>query len=244
MKNYDVEEIQVSEIHLAPYQRKTKASRVKRMERQYDANAFDPLMVSLRDGVYWSVDGGHRKALAESLGWDKVPCRVLTGLDYRQEAQLYNLRNDRGSDAPLTPYETFRGLVEARDGKALIVNLGLLDAGLNHPSDIGCYKTMFKVAEHGYAEFTLSARITEKAYDQIGLTRVPAWLFVAIAEIVHADSALDALRLVRAIVENYQAIAGEKAVNAETPNRGARKGAEIILTYYNRNLGTHRIVLK
>ena len=72
---FKVEWIDVNLIRIDPaYQRPLNMTWVRETAKRFDWRLFDPLNLSIRDGCYWAVDGGHRKALAEFVGETHVPC--------------------------------------------------------------------------------------------------------------------------------------------------------------------------
>lgn len=75
-----------------PYQRKVRPARVKQIMDEFDPKLLDEVIVSYRSGNYNVVDGQHRIAALKAMngGADvMITCKVLTGLTYEQEADLY-----------------------------------------------------------------------------------------------------------------------------------------------------------
>lgn len=74
------------------YQRKIRHHAVQKIVNGYDPKLLDPIVVSQRNGHFYVVDGQHRISALRILngGHDCfVSCRVIFGLTYEQEAELY-----------------------------------------------------------------------------------------------------------------------------------------------------------
>ena len=68
--------------------------RVARMAADFRPHALGSITVSERaDGTLVVLDGMHRAEVCRSVGHDKVPAHVYTGLTVAQEAELFHLLN-------------------------------------------------------------------------------------------------------------------------------------------------------
>jgi hypothetical protein len=77
-------------------QRPLNQNWIKRTAPNFDPDALGALEISLRkDGRYVIVDGQHRKAMLETLGYldQLAPCLVHRGLTFEQEAKLFVNKN-------------------------------------------------------------------------------------------------------------------------------------------------------
>lgn len=102
-------------------QRAFRESHVKKIVDNFDKNKLQPIVVSLRDDVYYIVDGDHRTAAARvKFGKNYLmECKVVTGLTEQEEADLFvSLNEDR---LPLTASDDARGKFYA--GKKNIIDL-------------------------------------------------------------------------------------------------------------------------
>lgn len=75
------------------YQRPVKVAKVKQIVREFDPKLLDEIVVSFRDGKFYVVDGQHRIVALKQMngGLDVlVNCKVISGLTYEQEADLYD----------------------------------------------------------------------------------------------------------------------------------------------------------
>lgn len=105
----------------AGYNRTISRVRVNEIKRRFNADQVNPVKVSYRDGKYWIIDGQHTSiVLFEMNGRDPrtpIPCEVIDGLTYEQEADLFYRINT--SSKPLNTAEKLNSLIEARDPDAL-----------------------------------------------------------------------------------------------------------------------------
>lgn len=75
-------------------QREFNQDRVNELLREFDVDLINRIVVSERNGSYHIIDGQHRwRALQDFLGtgWEtqKIPCVVHTGLNDKDEAELF-----------------------------------------------------------------------------------------------------------------------------------------------------------
>lgn len=78
------------------YQRAVSDKWVQDIVENFNRLAMPPIVVSWRDGKFWIVDGQHRTSAMKRRNGDKdviMPCYVVTGLTYEQEARLYRKLN-------------------------------------------------------------------------------------------------------------------------------------------------------
>ena len=74
-----------------PYQRPVEVRDVNRLLREWDGRLMEPLVVSVRDGRFYLIDGQHRVVALRMMnkGGDViVPCKVYRDLTYEMEADL------------------------------------------------------------------------------------------------------------------------------------------------------------
>lgn len=87
--------ISVDELNISDsYQRTIVPSRVNRIAKNLDQDAFGSLTVGhRRDGSYWVVDGMQRLTAARKLGIAMVPCDVFESEGQEHEARVFRLKN-------------------------------------------------------------------------------------------------------------------------------------------------------
>jgi hypothetical protein len=114
-------DIPFSHLVKAGYNRGISRSHVNEIKNDFHEDMVQPAIVSLREGKYYIIDHQHQsQAIYERNGSDPstlIRCKVLTGLTYEQEADLYYRLNT--SSKPLKFADKMIGLIEAKDPKAL-----------------------------------------------------------------------------------------------------------------------------
>jgi hypothetical protein len=77
-------------------QRDLNQARVDYLVANFDLDQIGILTVSSRGGVFWIIDGQHRKGALEAMGWgdQQVQCDVYEGLTEADEAEMFLRRND------------------------------------------------------------------------------------------------------------------------------------------------------
>lgn len=111
------------------YQRHHRPEWSRKIAVDFDPDKFEPLRVSDRgDGRYAVIDGQHRLASIELLGWldCPLPCLVYHGLTINQEAELYATQMDR---LKLSPQDTHLAAVTAGRPDAVLVEDAIRNAG-------------------------------------------------------------------------------------------------------------------
>lgn len=105
----------------AGYNRGISRRHVNQIKNDFHEDMVQPAIVSFRDGKYYIIDHQHQsQAIYERNGSDPntlIRCKVLTGLTYEQEADLYYRLNT--SSKPLKFADKMTGLIESKDPKAL-----------------------------------------------------------------------------------------------------------------------------
>lgn len=105
----------------AGYNRGIKRAHVNEIKRNFHEDMVQPAIVSFRDGMYYIIDHQHQsQAIYELNGSNPntpIKCKVLTGLTYEQEADLY-YRLNTGTQ-PLGPMDIIIGLIESKDPVAV-----------------------------------------------------------------------------------------------------------------------------
>jgi hypothetical protein len=112
------------------YQRDLSPSKVAKIARIFDPDAFGYLIVGQRaDGTYWLVDGQHRWKAMQEIGWTDqlVPCLVLVGTTPESEAQLYDLYN--GNRGMPRIAERFKARLRHGDPEATQIKRVVTDLG-------------------------------------------------------------------------------------------------------------------
>lgn len=96
------------------YQRPVSQAMVNRIAKAFDPNLFGVITVSERDnGDMFILDGQHRVAAVIKIGGENtlLPCEVLTGKSYQDEAEIFHKRN--ADKKAMTAQDKFRGKLES-----------------------------------------------------------------------------------------------------------------------------------
>lgn len=121
----------VSELNIDPAaQRKLSMQWVNDHVERFDVEQLGYIVVNRRaDGKWYVVDGQHRVALMRAVGWgdQKIHAELFEGLDQRQEAELFNARNDRRA---VRRFDHFRISVTAGDARAVDITQIVASVGL------------------------------------------------------------------------------------------------------------------
>lgn len=156
----------LAEIEVAPYQSSLSATKVRRILKTFDPLAIGRVILSLRDGKYFAVDGQHRIAAARFRGWTKIPADVLIDLTYEQEAALYLHFATRGHKTALN---RFHARLEAGEEQSVEIKAVLDAVGLTIPQEHGGART-------GTIQAAEKACLIFRKYGANGLARTLAVL--------------------------------------------------------------------
>ena len=153
--------ISLSELYMPGYQRKTQKWRVNKIANEFSADMMDDLIISYRDGKYWIVDGGHRFEAFSIINkqrisehrepFDAIPCRILYGYSYQEEADYYrSLNKSRRIPGRLEDHEA---AVEAGDEEAVAIKLLLEKYGFSlgirkNPTTITAIKGVYDLVTY------------------------------------------------------------------------------------------------
>ena len=123
--------LSVKDLKIADYQRDSiSMKKVKEYAENFDWDIFETPLISYRDGEYWIVDGQHRIEVLKLLGIETVFCKVLTNLDYHQEALKFNKLNT--ARRILSACDKFHSRVEAKDCVATAIDKILKEYSLTY----------------------------------------------------------------------------------------------------------------
>lgn len=112
-------------------QRKLSMPWVKDHVEQFDVDQLGYIVVNLRDdGKWYVVDGQHRVELMRAVGWGDqlIQAELFKGLTQREEAVLFNARNDRRA---VRKFDHFRISVTAGDERACDITHIVASCGLS-----------------------------------------------------------------------------------------------------------------
>lgn len=114
---YEIKNLKISELDFDydNYQRKTSEIKIKNLVRNFDWKAFGFVIVNIRDGKKYVVDGQHRIVAAARMKFKEVPCIVYEDFTVEEEAILFiNCQVNRNS---VKSFEKYQALYTAGDKK-------------------------------------------------------------------------------------------------------------------------------
>ncbi len=148
------------------YQRSLSESHITKAVKDFDVNQIKVVRVSRRDGINYVVDGQHTiEIVAAKSGSRKTPvwCMIHTVLDYKEEAHIF--AEQQTHVKPLTPFEKFKGHIEAGDQDQIMVqsivkSYGLELSGYKVPRSVRAITTMERIyKKYGYQVLDESLRL-------------------------------------------------------------------------------------
>ena len=155
--------IEITELALdLSYQRPVVSrTKVNRIARNFDWQAFGALSVVMRKDGFFVTDGGHRFRAAEMRDdVEKVPCMVFNAEGVEDEAQAFLTQNTMTT--AVTPYHKFRAMLVAKDEIALKVKDALDKHGYRAASSgtaqhsTGAIAAMLEAARQDLAAFRVT----------------------------------------------------------------------------------------
>jgi len=160
------EEVRVSDMKVSKdAQRKTNMRRVEKMAANFDPFAIGTLLLSKRAGEYWVIDGGHRWAMLNKIGWadQLLTCTVYHGLTVSEEAALFLKFAERVN---LNSFERFRISLVSKDEIACSIQ-AVLDS-LNMKIYLGPGKNTVSAVAALEAVYTNSGRNKQRNTEGTG----------------------------------------------------------------------------
>lgn len=151
-----VEELNISDA----YQRTIVLSRVNRIVKNLDQDAFGSLTVGQRrDGSYWVVDGMQRLTAARKLGVGMVPCDVFQSEGQEHEARVFRLKNRERTNVSATAL--FKAQITEGDRQSLEIADVVKQAGLKLRLDLSTS------GGHGWP-YIKAVKALERSFSRVG----------------------------------------------------------------------------
>lgn len=128
--------VPVEELHIdRTYQRNIINQRtVNNIARHFNARDLDPLVVGIRDGMMYVIDGQHRLLAAKKRGIEFLPCR-MSATTLEEEARSFLRIN--GSRAKVSAYQRFKAAVICKDEPDLEIDGWIRRNGFRIKEDSG-----------------------------------------------------------------------------------------------------------
>jgi len=172
------------------YQRPVSAWAVNHIVFNYRAILYQPLIIGLRKGVYYIIDGQHRKEAGLELGFTVVPCMVYDTISAAEEAKaFFELQKFRRR---ITATQQLMARAAYKDPTAVAI----LDSLVKYKFEIDKYDA-FAVAKRN--NVINATGVLEWAYDQGGLKLLDNTLSVLRSAWDGRAAALDAT-IIRGLV--------------------------------------------
>lgn len=166
--------VPIAKMKVSPVaQRQLNQARVDRLAAEFDLEQLGTPTLSDRDGAFYIIDGQHRIAALEQIGWgdQQVQCWTYSGLTEQDEADKFDRLNDV---LAVHAFDKFRVRVAAnRDVEAdinrIVTAAGLCISRESVPGAIGAVGTLRRVYVRSDGK-TLgrSVRIIRDAYGDPG----------------------------------------------------------------------------
>ena len=166
--------VPVDKMRVSPVaQRQLNQARVDFLVANFDVEQIGTLTVNERDGHFYIIDGQHRKAAIEQIGWgdQQVQCWTYVGLTEQEEADRFDRLNDV---LAVHAFDKFRVRVTAgRDVEADIDRIvqaqGLCISRDKIPGAIGAVGTLRRVyTRSDDSTLARTLRIIRDAYGDPG----------------------------------------------------------------------------
>src|SRR3990167_2976687 len=167
--------VRVDDIIPSPLgQREFRPAWANEIASNFKLEALGYPVLSLREGVFYVVDGQHRLAAARIFGFgdDALQCEVYEGLTEQDEAELFIERN---ASKTVEAYSKFKAAVYAQRPAELsiygvVASLGLTIAKNRGENAVGSVTALGKIRERiGVAGLSRVLRILRDAYGYRGL---------------------------------------------------------------------------
>lgn len=120
--NSTIEWLALAPMRVSPISQRTyRQSRVDYLVANMDLDKLGKLVVNLRDGIYWVVDGQHRRGALLELEYTHAECELFIGLTTKQEAELWLGRDNQLKSQPIEMFS--QAVVAERDIEVAIMQI-------------------------------------------------------------------------------------------------------------------------
>jgi len=243
-----IELIALNKIVPAGYQRGTQAEQVNNIIAKFNEAKLDALLVSEQPNrTYHVIDGAHRTEALREMGYTHAMARVLTGLTYEQEADLFarqkeDVRNISGFDfhkaGVISKYDTCLRIEKILGDNGFQVGNG------KDFSNISAIQTLNTILNE-YGDNVLDETLCLIASTWNGLTKATTREFlIGVAEFVHRYGMVNfAERLAdkyAVICYEYAEAVKRRAFLVNTHNTIRRNFCRVLVEQYNKGLRTNQ----
>ena len=243
-----IELIALNKIVPAGYQRGTKAAQVANIIKKFNEAKLDALLVSEQhNGTYHVIDGAHRTEALREMGYTHTMARVLTGMTYEQEADLFASQNE--DVRILTGLDCYKAGVIAKKDIYLSIERILSENGFQVGKgkdfrSIAAIQTLLTILNE-YGDKVLDESLCLIANTWNGLAKATTREFlIGVAEFVRRYGMADFAERMKdkyaVICYEYSDIMRNREFFANTPNTVRRVFCRVLVGQYNRGLRSNQ----
>lgn len=128
------------------YQREEKQSKIIQISRSWSWVACGAIIIAVRDGRYYAIDGQHRVLAARKINDIKtLPCLVFRSRGIRSEAKGFLDANTNRK--PLTSLDKFKAYIVCKDPDAMHVEDLIRQGNLVLNGNIHCVAAMMRLSK-------------------------------------------------------------------------------------------------
>ena len=227
------------------YQRATNPTQVDNIVNKFDETKLGTIIVSERDGKYHIIDGAHRSKALRKLGYSHVPCVVLAGLTFEQEAEYF--RNQNQDKRLIKPMEFFKAGLISGDEQCVNIYRIVRSNGFhigNGNKDflkIGAIQALFTITnEYGYE--TLDDTLCLIACTWGGVAKASqAESLLGVAEFVSRYGIVDFAERMKdkfsVVLYDYTEAVHVRASSSSVTSR--KKFCQVLVKHYNKGLANN-----
>jgi hypothetical protein len=240
--------IALNKIVPAGYQRGTKAAQVKKIIAKFNEAKLDALVVSLQsDGTYHIIDGAHRAEALRQMGHSHASARILTGLTYEQEAELFASQDE--DTRRLSTLDLYKSGIIAQRDDCLHIEKILRDNGFQigkgrDGKSISAVLTLQSILEE-YGDKVLDETLCLIANTWSGLPKVTTRDYLmGIAEFVKRYGMRDFSERLKeryaVVCYEYAEVVRRRALLVNTPATIRRNFCRVLVEQYNKGLRSNQ----
>jgi len=242
--NQKIETIALNKIVPAGYQRGTKAAQVRNIIKKFNEAKLDALLVSEQeDGTYHVIDGAHRTEALREMGYTHAVARVLMGMTYEQESELFASQDE--DVRRLTWLDYYKAGLIGKNEKCLKIEKILGDNGFQVGKgkdfkNISAVQTLQSIINE-YGEKVLDETLFLIANTWNGLSKVTTREFlIGIAEFVHRYGMADFSERMKdkyaVVCYEYTEVIKQRAFLVNSHNTIRRSFCRVLVEQYNKGL--------
>jgi len=221
------------------YQRIIKPEKIKEMVGDWQPQSIMTPEVSFRDGVYWLIDGNHRRVAAAQLGFTHLYCKIHTGLTIEEEARMFVTMNGKRT-AP-TIGDLFKAKLAYNDTSAVALRdtienecgLQLKLNGKSTETGIPLTSTLYKMWENaGHNEF----KQTIETIKAMWLGYPKAWnsaFIIGVNHFLYVHPEVSFKEFDKKLCGTLPAVIISRATGSTTGNMNSQTIYRVLVDYYN-----------